>query len=426
MKPANGAPAAGEVVETITTRRHSSSIPSDPADQPDYWQYVQSLSPSDWKTHMLYLRRIEPQPPITLQRSGDGFFTMPSGVRVASGDQEELEYSISQNYGGGTFRILLKKGSQLWKAANLAIGGAPRSITIPIEQPANGTSGATVTPIAGMDSATAIGIRAIDTIAGSEHQAVNIGLGMMNTAANVVKNFATGGGNAPQDDLSRQFMQVMIARALEDPFEKMVKFMTVMHQLNGATANGTGVTGDLVTRVLSSIVDRGLNGSNGAPPVNAGAELVRQLPQAIGHIAEAVREQRKLAELQLAAARVPQPARPTAGAPALAPPPAPAPTNGAPGMEFVENKIVEIFNRPISAEAAADEVMAFIQELDPTAIAQFAAMGEEGLLQMFGTRPNLKRTTANMPRLVEFIRAFLRMYKEDEQQAQQESAPKTN
>lgn len=83
-------------------------------------------------------------------------------------------------------------------------------------------------------------------------------------------------------------------------------------------------------------------------------------------------------------------------------------------MDFVERKIVEIFQRPmLSAEQAADEAMAFLDELDKGAVAQLAAMGEQGLLEFFHRRPLLKPATNNPGRLVEFIRAFLKMHAED-------------
>ena len=88
-------------------------------------------------------------------------------------------------------------------------------------------------------------------------------------------------------------------------------------------------------------------------------------------------------------------------------------------MDFLEKKIIEILGRPISAPEAADQALAFISELPDgaNALAQFAMLGEEGLLHFFGTRPGLKPACANMSRLVEFIRAFLKMYAEDQAEA---------
>ena len=77
-------------------------------------------------------------------------------------------------------------------------------------------------------------------------------------------------------------------------------------------------------------------------------------------------------------------------------------------IEFVEGKIVEIIKEPLGAEQAADEAIAFLDRLDPSLLGQLAGLGEAGLLNLFQSRPQLKPATANMPRLMEFIKAFLK------------------
>lgn len=82
-------------------------------------------------------------------------------------------------------------------------------------------------------------------------------------------------------------------------------------------------------------------------------------------------------------------------------------------MDFVDKKIIEILQRPVSAEQAADDAMAFLSALDASALDQLSLLGEGGMLAFFQSRPILKAATNNMPRLVEFIRAFLKMHAED-------------
>ena len=79
-----------------------------------------------------------------------------------------------------------------------------------------------------------------------------------------------------------------------------------------------------------------------------------------------------------------------------------------PPVEFIETKIVEIFREPISADEAADETMAFLDRLDEKLPAQLASLGETGLMQLFQTRPILQQAVQNLPRLQEFIKAFLK------------------
>ena len=79
-----------------------------------------------------------------------------------------------------------------------------------------------------------------------------------------------------------------------------------------------------------------------------------------------------------------------------------------PPVEFIETKIVEIFREPISADEAADETMAFLDRVDEKLPVQLASLGETGLMQLFQTRPILQQAVQNLPRLQEFIKAFLK------------------
>jgi hypothetical protein len=410
VKPAADPNESG-IVETVTRRRVVPTSESASPQTPDLWDYLRAIPPTEWSKHMIYVYRVEPQPAIALLKTANQYFTLPGGLQVPLADQEEVEFAFSQHYGGGTYRIIVKKGAQWVTQGRFSLGGPIKSITIPIDtgQP---TPGSPNLPLVG-DTAS-IANKAIDTIAGQEHQAVNIGIGALNAAANVVRSFADGRPSSapPGDDITRQFMQVMIARAMQDPFEQFVKFFSLMRELNPAGNSGGG---PLVDKLLGAAVDRFMNPSPSGAPVSASAELMRQLPQLGGQVAESLREFRMAREAE---ARIVALQR---GQPALAAPPPqaltpanPPPTNGQPTMEFVEQKIIEILQRPVSAEQAADDAMAFLGALDPGSLTQFAALGEGGVLALFQSRPILKQACNNMPRLVEFIKAFLRMYAEDQ------------
>lgn len=417
LKPATDSSDAG-VIETTTRRR---VIPATDISQetktPDLWEYLRAIPAQDWARHMIYLYRSEPAPSVPLLKCADQYFAMPNGQRVPVADEQEVEFALAHNYGGGVFRLIVKKGAQWITQGRIPINAPIRPITIPVEN----QNGPNQSPSAtnGTDSTAMIAGKAIDTIAGQEHAAVNIGIGALNAAANVVRSFADGrpqGGG--QDDLTRQFMQVIIARAMEDPFEKFMKFFTLMRELN-PTGGVAGAGGPLVDKLLGAAVERFMNPVPAGPPVSVGAEILRQAPSLIAGFAEVMREQRMAAEAQanaLAAQRgVPQ-TIPAALPPVPPLPPVPTPVNGKPTMEFIEQKIIEIFREPnLSADQAAETVMAFLEALDPNAVGQLASLGEGGLVTLFQTRPILKQACNNMPRLVEFIRAFLRMHAEDKQ-----------
>jgi hypothetical protein len=421
LKPAT-VPRTGEVLETTTRTRTLSEASSNSNERPDFWEYVKGLTAADWPKHMLYLYRVSPPPRVTLLKSADGSFTMLNNQRVSVVDQEELEFALSQQYGGGIFQIIMKKGPQIWNRVDMEIGGTPRAITIPAE-PTSG-NGATVTAFG--DGTVAIASKAIDTVAGAEHQAVSIGLNAMATAANVIKSFSQGNGSNGDSEILRQ---LVLAQLQRNPMQEMLQFLTVLKELNAVAGGGgaNGLPGGMMEKILGAMFERFMNPQPAQAPVNATAELIRNAPAFLQHLEGLQREQRLAIEAQTKARTLPAATiRPNGGMPQPAPVPNAAPTPGGQSVDFIEKRIVEIFQSPISAEAAADSVMEYLDSLDPHAIDGLANMGEDGLLKMFGERPILKACMNNPSRLAEFIRAFLRMHAEDEAEAQKQNAPKTN
>ena len=435
MKPATDLLQSGKTIET-TTRQRVVEV-TEPADQksPDFWEYVRKISTTEWAKHMVYLYRVEPKPSVPIQRSGNSYFTLPNNQTVPIGDQEELEFALAQHYGGGVFRLIVKKGPQWVAQERIEINAPVRAIPVPVEPGAQG-SGATVTPING-DATAQIAGKAIDTIAGQEHMAVRIGIDALNSAANVVRSFGDGrpAPGAPADDITRQMMQVMINRMMQppqDPIELLAKVLALQAQLN--PQQGGGVTGKL----LEAAIDKFLNPVASGPAVSAGAELVRTLPSVAGYVSESIREWRMGMEAQrdgVMAMRAPVAAGPqptmTQSAPQVLPPrpnPTPTPPNGAappmtgaPSLEFIEGRIIDLLRQPMSGEEAADRALEFLYTLDgenpdpgKSLVGQLASHGETGLLQLFQVRPILKQATANMPRLIEFIRAFLKLHADDQ------------
>jgi len=56
-------------------------------------------------------------------------------------------------------------------------------------------------------------------------------------------------------------------------------------------------------------------------------------------------------------------------------------------------------------------------------VRQLAMQGAAGLLQLFQTRPTLKPATVNIPRLQEFIAAFLKFDRENTEGATEDVKP---
>jgi hypothetical protein len=434
VKTATVEPTNGQIVETTTRRRVLPVADLTPGARstPEYWEYLASLdkNPEEWERHVVYVYRFDPKPSTPVDKCTQ-FMLMPDGQRVAMSDKEEIEFAIAKRWGGRDFRFIVKRGSERITETHVLIDAPPRPIA-PLE-PTNGNghgNGATVTPyqsgtMSEAGSTAYVAGQAMHALTNQERQSAEIGFRAMETAANVMQRF--GKEAPPQDDLTRSFMQAMIARMMApppDPIDTLVKLLTVTRELGGGgnTGGGGGAAAPLVDRILTTALDRFVNPAPSGPPVSASAELVRQLPQVAMTAVEGLREWRAGMEAQrdtVAIARGatavppgPRPALPPSQ-PATNPAPNGATTVQPPSLEFLETKIMEFLREPISAEDAADKTLAMLDTVSPEALEQLSSLGETGLAQLFGSRQILKPATQNMPRLLEFIRALLKMHAED-------------
>jgi hypothetical protein len=433
LKPATE-PTDSGIVETRTTRRIIPVSEAQDSKTPELWEYLRALPQQDWPRHMVYGYRIEPGPKVQIFRCSEPLLTMPSGRRVPIADEQELEYAITQEFGGGVFRFLVKKGPQIITAGNMEIGAPARAIRIPVDPqaPTNGGNGPQiVTPYSEASATAQVAGRAMDALSLQERQSAEIGFAAMRTgleavtrAVDIQRNNSAPSGN---DQMMQQFMAAMIARMSVDPMQQFMQMLAFMKEINGAFGGGggggSGLPADMMQQFMKAMFEKFMNPTPAGSPVNTGAALVQMLPTLGTQFVEGLREFAKVRENE---ARIlsmqrggPIPAQNPQVLPPVppnGPPPngAQPPANGAPSVEFIDRKIVEFLKAPnLSADQAADEAMGFLETLDANAVPQLASLGETGLLQLFTSRPILREATSNMPRLMDFIRAFLRMHAED-------------
>jgi len=207
------------------------------------------------------------------------------------------------------------------------------------------------------------------------------------------------------------------------------------------TVTGTGASATSENPIVNKILDAGLERVLNPPPATSnnptmGTELVRHLPNVVREIGDVMREWRMGMEAQRDGTALARGMQPPPGAPPRLPvatntAPAP-PANAQPGedamvppLEWVETKIVEILRKPISADEAADEAVAFLMVAHPTLGEQLAAATKEQLLTVFASRPILKQIPSG-PRLVEFIDSFLKYAAGDEPPATSSGVVKPN
>jgi hypothetical protein len=447
VKPATE-PAPGETVETRTVRRivPASEFQTD-SKSIDVWDYLPIIAEKDardWesKKRVIYLSRIEPTPPLGLGKTVNQYFTMPNGQMLNLGDRDEVELEFTRQLGGGVFRIIVKEKSQWVSQGKISINMPVRDLSAfaagqQASAQSNGSgNGAHVVPISGDATATVAG-RAFDALATQERNQAAIGFEAMRTTVDLNSKLAetisrlNGPSNQPPSEMDQAFRMMQLKM-----FEKM------LDRMDAPQPTGfPGLNGDMVGRFFSTVIERGLNppvATNGGS-VSGVAAVASVLPQVLSYGAQIAAEIRMKAEAErdtVIAARSPQPpqVQPPQPRPQVLPPstptPAPNPNGannmGAPSIEFIETRIIQILQQPISADEAADAVLMYLHTTDGPevkkgdgSVEQLAKLGENGLVQLFQFRPKLKPATGNMPRLLEFIRAFLKLYAEDQEGEQQ-------
>jgi hypothetical protein len=420
-------PNVGEVVETTVRKRVVPATEAKERKPPEFWEYVESLTADAWNNHILYLYRRESDVSgaSTFLEKLTGSITLPGGEAVPLTSREELEYGIAKKYGGRIFRLILKNGSERVCETRVYIDQPPKAISAQ----ADPMPGVTVHPASG-DPTAAIASEAMRTVASQEGNGLIIAANVLNSAANVVKNLS----EKPNGGMQDQLFQALLARVLApppDPLETFTRMMALVRELNG------GGTNPMMTKVLDAALERILNPAlpAGSGPISAGAELVRSLPSIGSTIVSGLQEWRMGMEAQSKAVELMAKNPPPGGAPragSVIPPPLPATTAPATDgaqpmhdqqMQFMEQKIVQIFNEPLSGAEAADKCLEFLDTLDEHIVPQLAALGKDGLMQLFQTRPTLKPATSNLGRLDEFLTAFMKYATEPPPPAVSPGAP---
>lgn len=414
--------------KTTVTRVIPTDFSSEEKKLPEFWSYIESLQPADWERHLLYVyRRVSDTGPMVPLEKSSGYIALPGNVSVSVSNKEEFEFAIQQKYGGGTYRLLLKKGAERVGDHRIVIEGPPKAVVpgILVDNAPN------VNP--STDTASDVAKTAMNLVGNRDAEAVNVAINALRGASEVVQRFSGPQNGGGMNDL---VMQAIIQRALNppDPIESFLKFATLLKEF-GIFGGGAG--GGPVHPAVAKIIDTALERFGNPVPAGSGMStttaLVSSLPAIASHVKEALTEWRVGMEVQRDVilrsqpqAQLP-PGAPPPPSPTVIQPPRPAPAPGAvpegqqmagPPLDFIEMKIVEILREtmgePNGADVAGEEVFLFVDRLDPRLTAHLVGLGEPGLFQLFQERPILKTAAQNPPRLQEFIRAFLKYAKPPE------------
>jgi hypothetical protein len=409
VKAATDTHEAGQVVQTVTTRRVVPvDQPSEDRKSPEFWAYLEALDPSEWERHLLYVyRRVSDSGPLIPLDKCSGYIAMPDRSQIALNNREEVEFAIANKFGGGIYRLILKRNRERITEGKVVVDGPPKHV-----QPISEAGSPSVTPMTEASATADVAHHAINTVANQDKAGMQMGMEAMGVALNVIKSAATAAPPAPSE--SDQMMKLMMLKMMEKLVDRMDAPAPVPVASNGG--------GPIVEKILNTAVERMLNPPSTGPVSSAGAELVRTLPSVASHVGEAIREWRMGMEAQAQTALVMSGKVPPTGVvrpPALPAQPAPPTPQSQPGanmpdrLEFIETKIIEIMADADSTTDAAEECFDWLHRYDRTLTETLVTQGEAGLMQLFQTRQILKQATNNLPALTEFIKAFLKYASKD-------------
>ena len=430
-------PASGTIREKVTRER---VIPAEKSGSaPEFWEYIESLSPEMWQDHIVYLYREDPKASTYAGAGGAyldkfaGYIEVRPGVQIPMEDRGIIEAAIKEKFGGRAFRLICKKGRERITEGK-CVNEAPPKYPDTNPQPAF----AGPLPHGSVTDSNAVAAKAIDVMASQEPNAMRLAMEIMQQSAQLLRTNMSVPTAPPASSLDEELKRVMIQRMLhpDDGLERFAR----LKELFTPPQNST------VDKILTIAVERMM-----APPAVAGKSTLLDLGrEVIPHVAQtvttAVHEWRLGMEAQrdgmaMAAGQgrtvnvtpAPNPPQPLPPAPVAAAAPAaevqpnpPAPQNaGVPSIDWIASKIAQIVrDLDYTVDEAVDEVLSFLYLVDPAIVASLLnppsihpalKPGEEGLLMLFQNHEQLKVVPVN-PRLTEFIKKFFAAATESESQ----------
>jgi hypothetical protein len=396
-------PGPGQAVEETTvtrilpdTKAESEKLSSDP------FEYIDTISRERWDQgeHMLYIYRVEP--PVYRNAAGPTYVTKYATPIT-------LE-QIQSEYGGGLWRILIKRGRERVADRMYPVGGTPRDLTRATQE---------------FNPALPGGVPATEQPGGVVSQAMNIVSDPRAREAQtqMLTSAATSAIELVKQNASQQMTVKDILELAEKlsqrPAEKPFLETEVGKILLAAASTLVTV---LVQRMVSpadpldqlgKIAEAAKLFGGGNSGTDWKAALVHAAPQ----IAEAGRgmlQELRLgteAQMRINAGRTltappPPPAPPVQQNPAqqnVVQMPAPAAQPGAQSMEAFEAKLVELLNDPNMTGDKAGEIL---DETWPRFVDEVSRYSVDMIVGVFPTRPILAPHAQN-PRLRQFITEFL-------------------
>jgi hypothetical protein len=385
------APPPGSTVEQVTRTRILSAVETETPqpDKTDLWEYMAGLSPDAWTRHILYVYR--------WLENGEKEF-------VAKYTQNLDEQFLRERHGGGSYRLMLKNGPQIWKTIErVRVEGPPKAVE-------------EKTPVRSAEDSSAVNrlcdllerMLANNPSTALQNDALKSSLEMQRDAfrgvvTDVRSVLQPAPAATPADDLTRQLLQAAISKLLNpsDPIETFAKMMSAM---------------------------KGLGFDGGSAKSSVGAELVRAVGGAIPQIMDGVKSYTlavtKQAELEMmrlshgirpqpAAAPQPQPVPPAVPVQTIPPQqPAAEPQEKSVirSIDDVEKHIASLMmDQNASARDAANNILDFIEDVSPNNLYPYiCSLDEPTLMAFINSRPGLNGVPRD-PRFAEIIHKIVEL-----------------
>jgi hypothetical protein len=403
-------PGPGQAVESTTvTRIVDADTVAKEKYSSDALEYMELIPRDKWDqgNHTTYIYRVDP--PVYRGATGPAYVTKYATPITL--DQ------IQREYGGGLWRILVKRGEERMADRSYQVTGTPRDLTRSTQEfPPSSPSG-----IPPSDSVVS---QAMHLAANPTAQAAQVEM-LRVAATNAIEMVKA---NAPKQMTVQEILE--LARGLHGPAGTEKPFLeTEVGKIVVAAA------GALVTALVNRLVSPAdpldqlakyaevIGKFSPASSTNDWkAALVQAAPQLAGAIKDTVHELRlgTEAQMHMNAGRTlnaaPPPPPPPSPAAVTQQNPAssnvvemPAPQTGGTGMEPFETKLVELLNDPnVTGEQAGEE----LDKQWPRIVDEITNYNVDQIISAFQIRPILQPHAQN-PRLRQFITEFLEWAKEE-------------
>lgn len=409
------APPEGQVLKQTT---YSETIPrgvqeSSARDKMDIWDYIQDLKPEEHSNHMGYVYRWEKDQTCAIA----GKLAVPFD-----------DFTIKEMFGGGIFRVLLKRGAQICKRVErVSIEGKPK-----VQEDPGMTAISAVAPSSNgelgllariLDNQNQLFERLLaqnnsrPMVDEAYRGALQLQADALRTGVSTVRELNPVGPAAGADPFKDKLLDILLTRAFAAPsspldsIKSIGEMMSVIKTLvPSAEPAHTSVGIELVRGAMAALpqIAQAITSYSGAvmrPPMpQPGRTIDVTQPQPLRANADDARSNVTPMPASTSAALPAATAADVANA-AAQEQPAGEVNQVTPNVEWLEAKVVDLINHPhLSPEQAASDAASFLQTAAPDVLAQMSS--EFNLRWVFNNRPIMMRVK-DPAKKEAFIVAFL-------------------